>query len=193
MSDLTADQIAEACDCAFSSAAYWREYLNDAMREFNINTPQRQAAFLAQISHESARLRYTAEVWGPTPAQEGYEGRKDLGNNQPGDGRRFKGHGLIQTTGRTNHARVRDGLRAMGILCPDFEDYPDELARPEWAALSAGLFWDDHQLNALADAGEYTKIGRAINRGNAESDHPANGEPERLALWQGAKDSLGVA
>ncbi len=69
-----------------------------------INTPARAAAFLAQVGHESGQLRYLREIWGPTPAQVRYEGRADLGNAQPGDGKRFMGRGLIQITGRKNYA-----------------------------------------------------------------------------------------
>lgn len=65
--------------------------LQQAMEEFGINTALREAAFLAQVAHESAEFRFMEEIWGPTKAQKGYEGRKDLGNTQPGDGFRFKG------------------------------------------------------------------------------------------------------
>jgi len=190
---ITAKQLSDACGCSMAVAERWLQWINETLDAFQINTPARQAAFLPQLAHESGRLHYTTEIWGPTPAQGGYEGRADLGNTQPGDGYKFRGHGLIQTTGRANHARVRDGLRAMGYDCYDFEEDPAALAIPRWAALSAGLFWSDHNLNALADAGEMIKIGRAINRGNPESSRPANGETERLALWSDAKDTFGVA
>jgi putative chitinase len=70
------------------------------MREFEVTTPLRQAAFLAQLAHESGQFRFMEEIWGPTPAQRRYEGRRDLGNIQPGDGFRYKGRGPIQITGR---------------------------------------------------------------------------------------------
>ena len=74
--------------------------LNAAMYEFHINSPLRQAAFIAQIAHESGELRYVKEI----ASGAAYEGRKDLGNTQPGDGMRYKGRGLIQITGRNNYA-----------------------------------------------------------------------------------------
>ena len=118
-----------------------------------INTPARVAAFLAQVGHESGGFRYTTEIWGPTTAQQRYDGRKDLGNPQPGDGSRFRGHGLIQTTGRYNHARVRDRLRQrLGPDVPDFEAQPELLAADEWAATSAADYWDDKGLNAPTSA-----------------------------------------
>ena len=73
--------------------------LNAAMYEFHINSPLRQAAFIAQIAHESGELRYVKEI----ASGAAYEGRKDLGNTQPGDGMKFKGRGLIQITGRNNY------------------------------------------------------------------------------------------
>ena len=74
-------------------------HLNDTMATFEIDTPMRQAHFLAQIAHESGSLRYVREI----ASGEAYEGRQDLGNVMPGDGPRFKGRGLIQLTGRTNY------------------------------------------------------------------------------------------
>lgn len=146
--------------------------LDAACRFYKIlETPKRLAAFLAQIGHESGSLRHSIEVWGPTPAQTRYEGRKDLGNTQPGDGFRYRGRGLIQTTGRYNHRMVRDRLRARGIDCPDFEDDPDQLADPTWAAWSAADYWDWKNCNLLADAGSFEAITVKINGGlNGQAD-----------------------
>lgn len=69
---------------------YYRP-LMAAMEECNIKGPARTAMFLAQLMHESGNLRYDEEIWGPTPIQRRYEGRRDLGNIKVGDGRRFKG------------------------------------------------------------------------------------------------------
>lgn len=150
--------------------------LSAGMALYGIDTPARQAAFLAQIGHESGGLKYTSELWGPTPAQSRYEGRADLGNTQPGDGSRFRGHGLIQTTGRANHARATYRLRQrFGAEVPDFEASPEALAEPRWAVLSACDFWDDKNLNVLADSGDFEKLTRRINGG-------INGLADRQAL-----------
>lgn len=162
-----------------------------AMDFFNISdTPERIASFLAQVGVESEGLLYLSEIWGPDAAQREYEGRADLGNTQPGDGYAFRGAGYLQITGRANFALTRDKLRVAGVPdVPDFEEQPDELRTPAWAAMSAGMFWSDHNLNALADAGgedNFAAITRRINGG-------LNGEPQRWALRQAAASWLGAA
>jgi len=69
--------------------------LNVACKQYDISTPKRIAAFLAQIAHESGMFRYSREIWGPTPAQIRYEGRRNLGNTQSGDGKRYMGRSLV--------------------------------------------------------------------------------------------------
>ncbi|WP_440466863.1 glycoside hydrolase family 19 protein [Pseudomonas sp. YH-1] len=151
--------------------------LNRAMQRYQITTSARQAAFLAQIGHESGQLKWVKEIWGPTPAQSRYEGRKDLGNTQPGDGKRFMGRGLIQITGRENYRKTG---AALGV---PLLDAPELLEQPEWAAASAAWWWSNRGLNELADAGEFEQITRRINGG-------LNGQRERLELWARAKEVL---
>lgn len=182
---ITSTQLAQCCDCSVARAEPWVEPLSVAMSMFGIDTPARQAAFLAQIAHESGRLKFVRELWGPTDAQRRYEGRADLGNVQPGDGFRYRGRGLIQTTGRANYAATRDGLRKVAPGAPDFEAEPEALELPRWAAMSAAWFWSSRGLNALADAGDMLKITRRINGGT-------NGLADRLQLWAGAKAALGL-
>lgn len=154
---------------------------------YDITTPARIAAFLAQVGHESGGFRYTSEIWGPTPAQQRYEGRKDLGNTQPGDGSRYRGHGFIQTTGRANHVAVRDRLRQrLSVEVPDFEEHPEALAELPWACLSAADYWDMRKLNALADAGDFEAITRKVNGG-------LNGHADRVARWERVKSVLSVS
>ena len=129
--------------------------LNRAMNEFEINTPARQRAFLAQVGHESMGLQRTREF----ASGRAYEGRSDLGNTQPGDGRRFRGRGLLQITGRANYARMGKALD-LNLL-----RQPELLEQPLNAARSAAQFWQSRGLNELADEGRFTKITRRINGG----------------------------
>ncbi len=140
------------------------EAFNQYADAFGINTPLRVAHFWAQIGHESA-LRYNKEIWGPTAAQKRYEGRADLGNTQPGDGKRFMGHGMIQVTGRFNHRAFTVWARKRYPLCPDFEANPEKLAEFPWALLSAIWYWDSRNLNALADKDDVLAITKKVNGG----------------------------
>lgn len=186
MTQLVTSAALRAAGATQALADKWEPHVSAACSLYEINTPERVAAFLAQVGHESGGFRYTSEIWGPTPAQQDYEGRQDLGNVQPGDGSRFRGHGLIQTTGRYNHAQVRDRLRArLGAEVPDFEEQPELLATPDWAAVSAADYWDDKELNALADAGQFQAITRKINGG-------LNGQADRVARWERVKQVLGA-
>jgi len=154
--------------------------LMQAMKDFGIDTPLRQAHFLAQIMHESGGLRYTKELWGPTDAQKRYEGRKDLGNTEPGDGFKFRGRGLIQTTGRANYERVG---KALGF---NLINNPDGLADVSLACRSAAYFWYDNDLNDLADHDDIVRVTRRVNGGK-------NGLEDRTKYLTRAKKLLGVA
>ncbi|KAF0844318.1 putative chitinase [Methylovorus glucosotrophus] len=153
--------------------------LNSAMVEFDIKTPLQQAAFLAQIAHESGELRYTREL----ASGEAYEGRASLGNTEPGDGKRFKGRGLIQITGRANYKACSNALYGDELT---LIKYPELLEKPKDACRSACWFWKSRGLNAPADAGDFEKITRRINGG-------LNGYDDRLKYYARAKKALGVA
>ena len=174
---MTPKQLAIATGARIDRATAFLPHIEAAMAEFGIDTPTRQAAFLAQIGHESGGLKYTTEIWGPTPAQSRYEGRKDLGNVQTGDGFRFKGRGLIQTTGRANYDTTG---RALGV---DLIAHPELLAEPVWAARSAAQFWQSRKLNALADSKDFYALTRRINGG-------LNGIDDRLGLYAAAQEVL---
>ena len=126
------------------------------------------------------------EIWGPTPAQRRYEPTTTLsttlGNTEVGDGRRFKGRGPIQITGRANYRRFGD------LLGLSLVDNPDAAALPEVAFRVAGLFWSKKGLNELADRvtpEAFREITRRINGG-------FNGLAERERFYEAAKSALGV-
>ena len=174
---MTPRDLAQSTGARIDRATEFLPHIESAMAEFEINTPARQAAFLAQIGHESGGLHWCTEIWGPTIAQQHYEGRDDLGNVEQGDGYRFKGRGLIQTTGRANYQATGD---ALGV---DLIAEPLRLAEPELAARSAAWFWKEHGLNELADVGNFMRITRRINGGT-------NGMDDRMALYKVAKEVL---
>lgn len=158
-------------------------WIATAMDVFEINTPNRKAAFLAQLGHESGGFKWINEIWGPTPTQARYEVRQDLGNVEPGDGFKYRGRGWIQLTGRDNYRRSTQRLRERFADVPDFEADPDQVATSRWAAMTAAEFWHNAGLNALADAGKFETITKKINGG-------LTGYPDRLARWEDAKAAL---
>lgn len=156
----------------------WYEHVKAACLAYEITTPARIAAFLAQVGHESGSFVYTREIWGPTAAQQRYEGRADLGNIYPGDGSRFRGRGLIQITGRFNYTQASQAL-GMDLLA-----HPELLEGKPLAALSAAWWWSANGCNAIADAGDLTRLTRVINGGT-------NGLEDRTRRWEVAKHALG--
>ena len=103
------------------------DWLNYYMSVYKINTDERIAAFIANIGVESGNLIYNKEI----ASGAAYEGRKDLGNIQKGDGKRFKGRGLIQITGRHNYTLISEEVGE------DFISNPELLETPKYAVLSA--------------------------------------------------------
>jgi putative chitinase len=174
---VTPRELAEATGARIDRATTFLPFIEDAMHEFQINTPARVAAFLAQIGHESGGLHWLVELWGPTPTQARYETRYDLGNVAPGDGYKYRGRGIIQITGRDNYRRAGE---ALGV---DLIAQPELLGEPGFACRSAAWFWSAHGCNELADAGKFEAITKRINGG-------LNGYPERLGLWEKAKEVL---
>jgi putative chitinase len=171
---MTADDLRHIMPLAGKLADLFAAPLTAAMDEFNIDTPRRRASFLAQVAHESGQLRFTRELWGPTPAQRAYEGRVDLGNTFPGDGYRYRGRGLIQITGRSN-------FRQCGTMLGfDLLNNPELLEGPTLASRSAAWFWQKRGLNELADKDDQVAICKRINGGT-------NGLQERLAFYEAAK------
>ena len=114
-------------------------FLTAAMTEFAIDTPARAAAFLAQLAHESGQFRFMEEIWGPTDAQRRYEPvtklSAALGNTDAGDGKRFKGRGPIQLTGRANYQRFGDLLSVDLLADPPRAANPERRVQGRWTLL----------------------------------------------------------
>jgi putative chitinase len=145
------------------------------MALYKISTPLRQAHFLAQLIHESGSFNYLEEI----DPGDYLEGRTDLGNTESGDGRRFKGRGLIQITGRTNYKACSEYL---GI---DLISHPTRLSDYDLACLSAGWFWSKNKLNEDADRDDVEMVTRVINGG-------LNGFDDRQHYLAMAKEVLQV-
>lgn len=170
---MTLTELLEIMPFARKRAVNFIDHINATMIEFKINTPARQASFISQVGHESGQLLYVREL----ASGAAYEGRKDLGNTQLGDGTRYPGRGLIQITGRANYTAC---MMALGIDCVA---HPELLELPENACRSAGWFWATNGLNELADVGDQTKVTRRINGG-------INGLADRLSLFSAAERVL---
>ena len=170
---ITAQQLLQILPNAGAKAGVFVPVLNTAMLRYQIVGAKRVAAFVAQIGHESGQLVYVREIWGPTPAQAKYEGRKDLGNTVAGDGFKYRGRGLIQITGRANYAACGEALAL------DLINHPELLEQPQHACMSAAWFWASRGLSTLADAGKFDTITRRINGGQ-------NGATDRQALYDKA-------
>lgn len=130
--------------------------LNAAMAHSGIDTPVRQAAFIAQLAVESDSFR-TFEEYASGRA---YEGRSDLGNTQPGDGVRYKGRGAIQITGRHNYEKLSQHT---GV---DFVANPELLAAPENAFTTAAWYWTSRNLNKVADTAGIVRVSELVNGGH---------------------------
>lgn len=180
---ITPELLAEVYEAPLARCRAWAPILADACKVYEIDTQQRLACFLAQIGHESGRLRFSREIWGPTKQQLRYEpGTKlarNLGNTQEGDGKLYMGRGLIQTTGRTNYGLLTTRMRRRFPNCPDFVGTPQALEQRFWAAMSAGDFWNMRNLNRIADAYDFALLTKRINGG-------LTGLADRQALYSRA-------
>ncbi len=183
---ITEQQLQRIMPNARRQAGVFVSALNAAMAHRHINTPTRQAAFLAQVGHESGQLQFVRELGGDQ-----YLSKYDTGNlavklgNTPdadGDGQRYRGRGLIQITGHNNYLRCSLALFDDERLLRN----PELLELPQWAAESAAWFWWVRELNSLADQNEFKAITRKINGG-------LNGLADRLQLWERARAVLCVS
>ncbi|KAB7730128.1 peptidoglycan-binding protein [Rudanella paleaurantiibacter] len=183
MKPLTID-ILTACGASARHAAQFVEPLNELLPYYRVTTYLRLSHFMAQILHESDRMRAVEEY----ASGETYEGRKDLGNTEPGDGVRFKGRGLIQLTGRANYTAFS---KRFGV---DVVANPELLEEPRWALVSALYYWNTRKLNARADADDVLAISQIINQGSVPRPgvkrRLPNGYDDRVALLARSKEAV---
>ena len=206
MSLITIDQLDMAVPMArYEDLVTYVDFLNEGMTRFEINTPNRIAAFIAQLAHESGDFRYTeenlnyswaglrktwpgkfttdafAEQYHRQPeriANVVYAGRYGNGAEASGDGWKYRGRGLIQLTFHDNYVAY-----SRAISEPSLMSAPSPVAQPRHAALSACWFWHSHGLNPIADAGDqagFNQISLKINGG-------WNGKEDRLENWAEAR------
>jgi len=201
---MNAEQLAQALKMSPAKAEEWIDAINETFDRFDISTPERQASFLGQCAHESAgftalkeNLNYSAEgltkVWpkrfpsldaaqpyhrNPEKiANKVYADRMGNGDEESGEGFKYRGRGLIQLTGKDNYEACGEALGA------DLLNDPDQVSSPKYAALSAGWFWDKNKLNQYADANDMTTLTKRINGGT-------HGIDDRIARTQHAIDVL---
>ena len=167
---LTLEQLQKIMPNARRRAVDALPILNKVAQQYEINTERRMAMWLATLAAESGELKYQEEI----ASGAAYEGRTDLGNTQKGDGRRFKGHGRIQITGRTNHTKYTNYLkRSKHLPFIDFVANPARLAEEPYATDAAGWFWTVYKgLNKFADAGDFLTTQVRVNGRNKKTGLP---------------------
>ena len=139
---------------------------------YGMTLPHREAQVLAQVMHESGAFRWDREIWGPTPAQERYDIRTDLGNTpeRDGDGKKNAGRGPIQVTGVYNIGRFYEWCVKQELNPPDFRKNPDLINTDPWEGLSVIRYWSagnptGKSLNRYADIGDVEMITKKVNGG----------------------------
>ena len=185
---------------------HWAEALNKILPDYDITTPQRVAAFVAQSAHESGgftalheNLNYRAVTlrkvfpkYFPTDemaaqyaqqperiANRVYGGRMGNGPEESGDGFRYCGRGLIQLTGKSNYQAFADSVQM------PVEEVPAFLATFEGAIQSACWFWESNNLNQYADSGDILTMTKRINGGTLGLD-------DRIKHYEHAKHIFGA-
>jgi putative chitinase len=150
--------------------------LAKAMKEFDISSPKRRAAFLAQAAYESSELRHQEENFTNLDA---YENRADLGNTKPGDGKKYKGRGPLMLTGRSNYKAAGQALKL------DLEAHPELVSQPEIGCRVAAWYWKSQGLNELADRGDFRGITQHMHGDFVGLD-------ARQKFYRQAKQVLGI-
>lgn len=209
--NLTSDIIVASCGASPARAAQWLQPLQAACDKFAINTPLRVAAFLATYGIESARLTALVENMNysaagllstfpnefdeaeaqqyankpPMIANRAYANRNGNGDEASGDGWMFRGRGM-GITGRRNYL-----LCGIGIDL-DLIAHPELLEQPANAAMASAWYWFNRNLNALADAGNFLGLSKAINLGSATAPGTPGSYSQRLALYGAGKKATGI-
>lgn len=170
--------LARAMGCDRAVADRYVADFNTALVAAACTTVARAAMFCAQVGHESGGLRYMEEI----ASGAAYEGRRDLGNTQAGDGRRFKGRGPIQLTGRANYGAFSRWCHGRGLVdsATYFVDHPADVATSRWGFLAAAYYWTvarGTRINAAADNGDVVAATKLINGGT-------NGLDDRRTRWE---------
>lgn len=205
---ISSDQLREIMPAlSVEDAGDWAAHLNAAMDRFKIDTPLRQAHFLAQIAHESGQLKILRESFKYSAARllqvfpkyfneslakqyeykperiasRVYGGRLGNGPESTGDGFKYKGRGPIQITGKTNYTAVSQDLFGDNRLV----DNPDMLMLHDVGALSAAWFWNRRDLNTHADDDNIEAVTKLINGGH-------HGLDDRKKFYERARIALGV-
>jgi putative chitinase len=201
---MNSEQLSQILKMKPIKAEEWIEAINETFEKFDISTPERQACFLGQCAHESGgftalseNLNYSAaslcRVWPkrfPTAtdgqncernpqkiANRVYSNRMGNGDEESGDGWKYRGRGLIQLTGHDNYKACGEALGE------DLLENPDLVSTPRFAALSAGWFWNKNKLNGYADKNDMEGLTKKINGGT-------HGLDDRIARTQVAIDVL---
>jgi putative chitinase len=185
--DFTVEHVRELIPNAIGGPDAWYEALVEALPQYNINTVERVAAFIAQCAHESGgfsvleeNLRYkaatltklwprrfppgVAEQYAGQPekiANKTYGGRMGNGPEESGEGFKYRGRGILQLTGKDNYKACSQTLFQDNTLLDD----PDLLLDPYYAIHSACWYWNKNKLNQFADAGDLTTLTKRINGG----------------------------
>ena len=182
---LTLEQLRAICpQTGIGKLAVFVEPLNAAFEEFGVGQGLEVAHFLAQAGQETGGFNWMVEF----ASGKAYEGRKDLGNDEPGEGERFKGRGIFQLTGDANY--VKAGTEIWGD--PDFLRYnPDAAAEPVNACRIAGWYWKRNALSAMAQRDDLVGITKRVN--GAATEGPPSHLAERRKYLERAKLALGIA
>ncbi len=143
--------------------ALYLPYIEAAMKEYGINTSLRQAAFLAEVAHNTAALKTLEEFGSDDFLEKRYGQRKDLGNFETGDGARYKGRGPFGLVGRSNYQALGE------LLGVDLVKEPELAATPKVAFRAAALYWYKNGFNELADKGDFDDIDEKISGNDTTS------------------------